>query len=344
MKSLTTVQKAFLALIAANIIWGAASAIFKLSLENIPPFTLAFWRFFLGCILIFIIMGKKVALPLASRRDGLLLFLYGFFGITINIIFFFQGLRLTLAINGPVIASGGPILILFFAFLFLHETFKLRKLAGMILGSVGIIMIVIEPLFVHGIDGSVLGNIYLVIATVSSVVHTIVGKKIISKYNPWAFTFWAFLVGTASFLPLAFWEYATIPNLYALLDWRGYMGVAYGAILSSTVGYGLFAWGLSKVSATDSAMFTYIDPIVGTVAGALLLHEPITLPFLAGAACIFGGIFIAEGRIHYHPIKKLVLLGQTIHKAAVPIIPQSTIPPHSQFKKKEILASIFGKK
>ncbi len=282
MKSLTTVQKAFLALIIANIIWGAAAAIFKLSLENIPPFTLAFWRFFLGAIMILIIIRKKVALPLTSRKDAILLFLYGFLGITLNIIFFFWGLKLTLSINSPVIASAQPILILFFAILFLHEGFKLKKFFGMVLGTLGILLIIIEPLLLRGVDGSVLGNLYLLIATLAAVGQTIVGKRIVNKYNPWAFTFWAFLVGAASFLPLAFYEYVRIPHLYALLDWRGYVGIAYGAIFSSTIAYGLFAWGLSKISATDTAMFAYVDPLVGTVAGALILHEPITLPFWAG--------------------------------------------------------------
>jgi drug/metabolite transporter (DMT)-like permease len=344
MKSLNTVQKAFLALIIANIIWGAAAAIFKLSLQNIPPFTLAFWRFFLGAIIILIFMGKKVSLNLANRHDGILLFLYGFLGITLNIIFFFQGLRLTFAINSPVISSAQPILTLFFALLFLHEAFKLKKFVGMIFGTIGIIVIVLEPLLLRGVDGSILGNIYLVIATLAAVGQTIVGKKILGKYNPWAFTFWAFLVGAASFLPLALYEYASTPHLYTLLDWRGYLGVAYGAIFSSTLGYGLFAWGLSKISATDTAMFAYVDPIVGTFAGAVLLHEPITTPFLLGSLLIFGGIFLAEGRIHYHPIHKLILLGKSIEKSTVPVVFQSTIPSHTRLKKKEILASIFEKK
>jgi drug/metabolite transporter (DMT)-like permease len=193
------------------------------------------------------------------------------------------------------------------------------------------------------VNGSVLGNMYLLIATVAAVGQTIVGKKIVSKYNPWAFTFWAFLVGAASFFPLALYEYARIPHLYALLDWRGYVGIAYGAIFSSTIAYGLFAWGLSKISATDSAMFAYVDPIIGTVMGAVLLHEPITVPFLLGSILIFGGIFLAEGRIHYHPIRKFFLLGKSIQKTPIPIIPQSSIPSHTRLKKKEVLASIFEK-
>src|SRR5258706_1260459 len=135
MKSLSTVQKAFLALVIANTIWGFAAPIFKLSLQNIPPFTLAFWRFFLGAIIILPFVGKKINMKMDSKKDTVLLFLYGFFGITLNIIFFFLGLRLTYSINSPVIASAQPIITLFLALFFLKESFVAKKFFGMMLGT-----------------------------------------------------------------------------------------------------------------------------------------------------------------------------------------------------------------
>lgn len=343
MKSLTTVQKAFLALIAANIIWGAAAPIFKLSLQNIPLYTLAFWRFFLGALILLAILGKKAALPLKSRSDAFLLFAYGMLGITLNIIFFFEGLKLTLSINSPIIASGQPIMTMLFALIFLHEAFHFKKFLGMMLGTIGIIVIIIEPILISGVDGSIIGNMFLVISTVAAVGQTIVGKKIVGRYNPFAFTFWAFLIGAASFLPMMLREYVTIPHLYASLDWRGYLGVIYGAVFSSAMGYGLFAWGLSKIDATDTAMFAYVDPIIGTILGALLLSEPITTPFLLGTVLIFSGIFLAEGRIHYHPIKRLILLGKPIHEVPIPVSLAATELPSRKVDKKKVLASIFEK-
>ena len=101
----TTVHRAFLALIIANIIWGAAAPIFKLSLENIPPFTLAFLRFFLGAILLIFFLGRKIKPPKFYRHDTTLLLVNAIAGITLNIALFFIGLTMTLSINAPVIAS-----------------------------------------------------------------------------------------------------------------------------------------------------------------------------------------------------------------------------------------------
>lgn len=305
LKKLSTVQKAFLALIVANVIWGAAAPIFKLSLQNIPPFTLAFLRFFLASILLLVILRRNAALPIANRRDTLLLVANSLLGITGNIIFFFLGLKLTLALNAPVIASSAPIITLLFAMLLLREKFYLRKLVGMLLGTAGILLIIFQPLIEVGFVGSVVGNLFLVLATLGAVGGTITGRRLFPRYPPLTLTFWSFIIGSASFLPLAIYEYLQAPNLYALLDWRGYLGIGFGAILSSAASYALFNWGVSKISATDTSMFTYIDPVVGTILAFLLLHEPITWPFVLGTVFIFGGIFLAEGRLHYHPFGKL---------------------------------------
>jgi drug/metabolite transporter (DMT)-like permease len=214
----------------------------------------------------------------------------------------------------------------------------------MLLGTIGIIVIIIEPLLISGVGGSITGNLLLVIAAVAAVGQTIVGKKVVGHYNPFAFTFWAFLVGAASFLPMMLREYMTTPHLYTSLDWRGYLGVLYGAVFSSAIAYGLFAWGLSKIDATDTAIFSYVDPIIGTVLGWWLLHEPISLPFLLGSLLIFGGIFVAEGRIHYHPIRKIILLGKPIREIPVPVVQPATSIPTKKVNKKQVLADIFEKK
>ncbi len=336
---LSTVQKAILAVIAANIIWGAAASIFKISLTNIPPFTLAFWRFFVGALLLLAILGKRASLPLRGRNDWLLLVSYALTGITVNIIFFFWGLQLTYSINAPVIASGAPILTMVLALLFLKEPFRLRKLMGMLLGTAGLLVIVLKPLLEKGIDGSVLGNIFLVIAVVAAVLQTIIGKKALAKFAALPFTFWAFIVGSASFLPLAVYEYVQTPALYALLDWRGYMGLAFGAILSSAAAYSLYAWGLSKITATDTSLFTYLDPVVGTILGAVLLKEPITGLFLLGAILIFAGIGVAEGRLHY----PAGTLAPAKAKPAAPSVPLSTDETPKKVDKQEALKRIFGK-
>src|SRR3990170_6378963 len=111
-----------LALIIANIIWGAASPVFKYALQNIPPFTLAFIRFFFaGIILLPFIKNLSIKL---SGKEWVELVLGAIFGISINITFFFWGLQRSESINAPVIASSGPVFLFFLSIIFLKEKFK----------------------------------------------------------------------------------------------------------------------------------------------------------------------------------------------------------------------------
>jgi len=302
---MTPVQKGILSLIIANVIWGFASPIFKWSLGNIPPFTLAFLRFFIATILLGIVFRKKLTMPINDKHDLRLLIFYTLTSITGNITFFFLGLALTLAINVPVIASSQPIMVFLFAYLFLKEKFMWKKIIGMIVGTIGILIIVLEPIYYAGIDGNALGNFYIVIATICGSVGMLIGRKIFQKYDPFTLIFWAFAIGAISFLPPAIIEYIKQPNLYAQIDIRGIIGILFGGVFSSGVAYALSSYGLSKITASEASLFVYIDPIAGTVLAYFMLHEPITTPFIIGAVFIFLGIYIAERRIHYHPFAKL---------------------------------------
>jgi len=304
---MSSVQKGILALIIANIIWGFASPIFKWSLTNIPPYTLAFWRFFLASIFlgIFLVSTKQFAFPILDAKHWFKLIWYSITGITFNIIFFFLGLQLTLSINAPVIASASPLLIFLLAPFLLDETVTKRKIIGMIIGTIGVAVIVFEPIYYNGLDGNLVGNLFLVLATVFAVLATLTGRKLFHDQNPLVLMFWAFIIGAITFLPLAMYEFGSTPTLYQQLDIKGLVGIAFGSIFSSAIAYSLYAYGLSKITASESSIFTYIDPVAGTILAYFMLHELITIPFVVGALFIFGGIFIAEKRIHYHPFHKL---------------------------------------
>jgi drug/metabolite transporter (DMT)-like permease len=298
-------KKAILALIATNLIWGAAAPIFKLGLETIPPFTFAFFRFSIAAIILGIVLGKKIAYPAKTWRDTKLLTAYALTGTTLNISFFLVGLTMTEAIYAPVIASAQPIIVLALSIMFLRERFVLRKFIGMTAGAIGIMIIIIEPLLVAD-GGSVIGNIFLVLATLGAVGQTITGKAVMKKFDPFTVTFWAFLIGALSFLPLSIREFTLDPAFVTTITTTGFVSVLYGAVFSSFLAYSFFAYGISRIKASDAAIYTYIDPIIGTALSWILLSEPITRYFLLGAVFIFTGIFMAEGRIHYHPLLRIL--------------------------------------
>lgn len=289
-----------IALIIANIIWGAASPIFKYALYNIPPFTLAFIRFFFAA-LIFLPFAIREKKPITWKiLFGIIL--ASFLGISLNISFFFLGLEKTTSINAPIIASSGPVFLYLLSVYLLKEKPKMKTLLGMMVALIGVILIIFSPMIFEGkkmIWGEIEGNLLLVAATVASVLNTVVTKKIIGKTTLIQFTFIGFMFGALTFIPFIPHELGNWS--FGLLDIRGIVGIIFGVFLSSAAGYYLYYYAINILKAQDVGIFTYIDPVVSVMIAVPLLSEYPNIFFILASLLVFMGIFLAESRIHWHP-------------------------------------------
>ncbi|OGK62578.1 hypothetical protein A2334_03625 [Candidatus Roizmanbacteria bacterium RIFOXYB2_FULL_38_10] len=296
-----------LALIITNFIWGAASPIFKLSLQNIPPFTLAFIRFFFAGLLFTyfaLLHWQKI-----TWRQFFMICFGAFFAVTVNIGFYFLALPKTASINAPIIASSQPIFLFFLSIFFLKEKPNKKVFRGILISFIGVLVIILSPLFTNGTvsaaakEAALEGNLYLVIATFGSVLNAIIFKRVLKQVNFYQVTFISFLFGAFTFFPLMHGEVQRWS--FAMIDYRGWMGIIFGVVFSSAIAYGCFNYGVSKIDAQEVGIFSYIDPVIAILLAIPLVHEYPTLSFYIGTFFVFVGILLAEGRIHWHPIHRL---------------------------------------
>lgn len=301
LKNLGNVRVAILFLIIANFIWGASFPVYKWALSDIPSLTFVFLRFYIGALILLPFVYKDLKI---DRKDWWDLFWLSFIGITITISFLILGLKLSSSLNAPIILSAGPIVLILGSFFYLKEKLKLKVISGTFVSLLGILLIVLLPLFREGLDGSILGNLFLVGAAVGSVVHSLLLKKIMPKYKALTIAFWQFLIGSLPLLPFYFIE-LNQTHWTADINMKIVVGIFFGAVLATAIAHSLFAYGIKFIKASEVGVFTYVDPIATAIIAVPLLNEEITLPYLIGAFFVFLGIFIAEGRIHYHPLHRL---------------------------------------
>lgn len=298
---LSKAQQAIIALVIANIIWGAAAPVFKWSLQNVEPFTLAFLRFAIASVILFPFIVNNVVV---EKKDIVKMFFIGFFGVSINIAFFFLALQLTSSINAPIIASSAPLFLMFFGFEILKEKPKPKKIIGGLIGFAGVLFIVLVPAIEKGLDASLLGNLFLVIAMLGSVGQTILVREFTNKYSALTMVFWSFVIGTFTFYPLMMIE-VTQHGFLTGLNIQGIIGVVYGAVLCSAVAYCLYYFAIKQLPVFEVGMFTYMDPIVALLIAIPLLNEIPTTTYVIGSALVFVGILVAEKRLPYHPLTNL---------------------------------------
>lgn len=300
-------KTAIIVLILANIIWGASLPIYKWTLTEIHPFMFAFLRFFISFLILipFVIKNFKF-----DKRDIPKLIFASIVSITLQIPLLFFGLNLAPSINAPIIISAGPILLLGSSVIFLKEKVSRKLLAGTVISLFGVMVLMLNPALESGFSGAVLGNFFIFLATICSVIQALIIKKIIERNDALVTVFLTFVIGSLTLIPPTILEYNAV-GLFAF-DIKAIVGIFYAVIFSSIIAHYFLFFGLKNVKVSETGIFTYVDPIATILVAIPLLHEVITESYLIATILVFLGIYIAEGRIHYHPFH--LLRKSSLHK------------------------------
>lgn len=298
---LTQTQLAILCLILANIIWGASSPIFKWALEDVQPFTFAFLRLSLSALVILPFTIHKLKI---QRNDLYTLLFLAVIGLAFRTAYSLYGLKLTASINAPIIASATPIFLIIGSMVLFHEKTRKKVINGVLISFFGVLLVILQPLFDKGLDTSLIGNVFFLIAMALSVIYIMLLKELAPKYHPLTLLFWIFTIASIALIPFTFFEIQA-NGIGGLMHTKSFIGIAFSVLFCTCIAYSLHLYGLRFIKTSEVGMFSYVDPFVAIAIAKPLLGEHVTTMFFFGAMLVFVGIFIAEGRIQYHPVHLL---------------------------------------
>ena len=290
--------RAYLAILAATIIWRVAGPVIKYTLGGIDALSFLTYRFGLSS-LVAIASFALFGLHLSHQPRTLFkLFLYGLFTSTISLGFLFFGLEKTTVLDETVITLVNPLLIATAGAYIFKEHVTLREKVGMGIALLGTAFTVIEPIIQNGADGSRLsGNILIVLYLVATIVSSILAKELLrEEVRPLTMTNVSFIIGFVSLLPFALAKYglggltSTVQNLS--LPYQ--LGVLYMALLSGSLAYTLSNAGQKTIEIGEAAVFSYLYPLFAAPLAVIWLGEKVTPTFIFGGAIIAIGVMIAE--------------------------------------------------
>ncbi|MEK7571289.1 MAG: DMT family transporter [Patescibacteria group bacterium] len=298
---LSRVQIAILFLIIANIIWGATAPIFKWALQDIEPFLFGFLRFLLSALILlpFTIHHLKI-----KKKDIPLLLFIAIIGLGLRIAYDLFGLILSPSVNAPIISSAAPIFILIGGIFLFRERATKKVFFGGVLSLIGVLVIVLQPVFEQDIRQSLLGNIFLIISAGLMVMYTLFLKQLTPSYRTVTLLFWIFLIAAFTFFPFAYIETLRSDTGFTI-NTQGLLGIIFAVLFTTCIAYWMETYAIKHINVSDVGLFTYMDPFIAIAIAQPLLGETINSTFILGGALIFLGLFIAENRIHYHPIHLL---------------------------------------
>ncbi len=180
----------YLALFLAHSIWGINFVVAKITLHEFPPMSLAFLRFALASLFLapfFYAYTRKHPdkHTQIDKKDLPKLIAIGIFIITLNITFFFEGIKRTTVIDASVLFLVSPMLSVLLGWWFLKEKVYLINLGGIFLGLMGALIIIGLPQIITGNFSAemFMGNILITLSSISWVIGAIIAKGILKKIS-----------------------------------------------------------------------------------------------------------------------------------------------------------------
>jgi len=273
------------------LIWGGSFVAVKIGVEDIAPIMLAFLRFAIASPLMVLILAMRKKIAKISIAEIPLLLIIALTGVTLLYILQFTGIKYTSATNAALLINTNVLFIAIFSWTFLKEKMSHKKLLGIILAFVGAAIIILNGSL--SISPSIKGDSLIILSAICWAIYSIVGKKMLKKYDAFTLTTYAFIIGTLLFIPFVYKDISSIK--ITIKEW---IIILYLALLCSVFAY--IAWydALAKIDATKVAIFLNLIPLFAMLLAHLILNERITFFILIGAAFIIYGIYLTIGEKH----------------------------------------------
>ncbi len=280
--------------------WAMNFIVGKIALRSFPPLLLSMLRTTMaGALILPVYVWRRSRRPLpdghgsvrgngGSVRDVPVLLLLGVLGVAANQVLFVAGLSRTSVAHSSLVIGLTPVLVLVAAAAFGLEQLTARKFAGMAIALAGILALNSSKTGLASISGDLL----IFCSTSTFALFTVGGKRVSTRVSALTMNTFAYVGGAVALLPIGLWYWPRFS--FASVPAAAWATVAYMAALPSVVCYLIYYHALTKIPASRVSAFSYLQPLLASAAGALVLGERITGNILGGGLLVLAGVYLTE--------------------------------------------------
>jgi drug/metabolite transporter (DMT)-like permease len=262
--------------------------------HDVPPFAMTFYRWLFAIVILapFALPRLRADLPLVRRHWKALLGL-GVIGIGTHNALAYLGLRYTTAMNGVILNSFIPVMIVTLSWLLLRERLAPLQVAGIVV-SLGGVLTILSQGSLAALAGFRLntGDLLIILSMAMWSIYTIGLRFRPRGMHLLSFLFVIACIGDSAILPF----YLVETSLGQPMQWTLASAVSLAAIglFSSVLAYIFWNRGVEQVGANVAGLFVHLMPVFGVVLAWVVLDERLAAFHVAGIALILCGIFITS--------------------------------------------------
>lgn len=285
------------------LIWGTTWLAIRASLESLTPFMSAGLRFFLASFVILILMKFN---GIELQKDKLAVRLYllmGFFSFIIPFALVYWAQQFVPSGLAAVLFAVYPFFVAIFSYFRIpEEKIGLVKVAGIIFGFIGIIVIFSDS-FGKNISDYILGMMAIVLSGIMQANIAVSLKKLGGHLHSLSMNLVPMFLAGFFMMIFSFLSEDISKNTF---DLNAIVSVSYLAVFGSVVTFTSFYWLLKRVNVVLLSLIAFITPIVALLAGWIGYNEQLTNRHLIGSGLVLIGLLSAnfEAYLRYKKSQK----------------------------------------
>ncbi len=284
----------YLELTGSITIWGASFVATKIALQELSPIMVVWLRFCLGVCVMGLAMLFRHQLSLPPGKMMPYLALVGFIGITFHQWLQSTALQTSLASTSSWIVATAPIFMALLGWIFLRERFDWLAAIGILLASLGLVLVVSRGEWGKLMDGRFggTGDLLMLISAANWAVFSTISKPGLKRLPPTQMMFWVLAWGWV-FTSVWLWLQGGWQS-FSSLSTGGWISLFFLGIFCSGVAYLFWYDGLEAIPVVQVGAFLYFEPLVTLIIAAFLLEERINWASLLGGMLILGGVWLVN--------------------------------------------------
>ena len=286
--------KAYIFLVLCTLFWAGNFIVGKVaSLFEIPPFSLNFYRWLIAFIILFPFTYTKITENFHEIKKKIIpLSIMGFTSITIFNSVVYYSLNFTQVLNGVLMISTIPVLIIFFSSCFTNEKIKINQILGVITSLMGVFIIItkfqLNTLLSLNLNK---GDLWILVAMISWATYSIMVKEKKINLDPLALLQTLIFIGLIFLIP--FYLYELHNAQFLKLNIPVLLTVGYVVIFAGIGAYIFWIGAIKIIGPSRSGVFLHLMPVFSSLMAIFLLGERLANFHIFGALFILIGIIVS---------------------------------------------------
>lgn len=284
--------------VAATIIWSGNFIVARAVIKDIPPITLAFYRW-LTAVVILIPFAWKHILPAWAvvKQNKAYFFWTALTGVSLFNTFVYIAGHTSTAINLALIGTtSSPIISVILAHYFLKEHIHWRRIFGIALCLSGILFLLSKGSFQNLLHLQFnKGDAWVLLGALSFAVYNILARKKPVEISAIGFLFFVFAIGTLILVPAFVTEsYYSKPVVWTLGTTSVILYLGLG---TSVISFLFWNRSIKELGAGRTALFGNLIPIFSSIEAVIILGEKINTIHIVSFVLIATGLLIDNSHL-----------------------------------------------